>query len=335
MRPYDPTSYNAPVQQQWTPQSQPGQPGPTYGATQPNFSSYDYSTPAGGLQAGADYANYWANQNQNINRPNQVNPFGAQQWTVDQYGRPQLTTSVSPNQGMINAQTEERDIALGQVGQGLLGGIGQSLSSPYSYSGFQNQLPGQGDFAGERQRIEDQLYSGFETRMEPRFQQEREALDQRLADQGIPPGSELYSRMHDQLSQRQADARIAAQTQASVLGGNEQQRLFEMGMGARQQEIGEYGQQRYGGLTDLGALAGQQRGFVSPAFQQQQQVALPQLDPGAYGFGYQGLAQALEIAKMQDATSRYLASLGKTGGGGGDAGPGFTNADIGLAGSIF
>lgn len=306
MTSYNPAAWNnsGGVVQSWNqPQApQAGQP------QAPNYSGFNFGNAGGAANAQQQAANYNIGQQQYYNQFSQVNPFGSQQWTVGPDGQRTLTTNVSPNQGMINAQEEEKDIALAAAGRGTLQQLGETFKNPYSFGGLQNQLPGAGDFGQDRQRIEDTLYGGFEARMAPRFQQEQEALTQRLADQGIPPDSELGQRLATQLSQRQEDARLQAQTQATQIGGNEQQRLFNMGMGARGQEIGEYNAQRYGGLSDLGQLFSQRRGFTQGQFQGQAPINVPQMDVGGLGLGYQGLANAYRIAQM---------NAGGGGGGGG------------------
>lgn len=101
---------------------------------------------------------------------------------------------------------------------GYRSGVGSSL-------GIQGRLPNS-DYAAQRQSVEDAIYS----RLNPQLQRDRAALDQRLANQGIMPGSEAYQTAI-QLSDQQAnDARM----QAILAGGQEQSRLAGLDLQAGQ-----------------------------------------------------------------------------------------------------
>ena len=132
-------------------------------------------------------------------------------------------------------------------------------------------------------------------RMVPVHERQQNQLETQLANQGFTVGSEGYKRALDELQQRQSAERYNALDAA----GQEAQRLFNMGMGSRQQAFqedvagGQFGNQAqaqlYGqmmGQADLMNRAGSQ------AFQQ---------DLAAQQFRNQALGQssALEIARMQ------------------------------------
>ncbi len=73
------------------------------------------------------------------------------------------------------------------------------------------------DFSEDRQRVENALMS----RMNPGLQQDRAALEDRLASQGIGIGSDAYSAAMGDFGQQASDARMAA----ILAGGQEQSRL--------------------------------------------------------------------------------------------------------------
>lgn len=88
-----------------------------------------------------------------------------------------------------------------------------------------------------RKSVEEALFS----RLNPQFDRDREALEARLAAQGVSPGSEAYIRDMDELRRASTDARF----QAVLAGGQEQSRLeglrqAELGrrLGVRGQELG-------------------------------------------------------------------------------------------------
>lgn len=72
-------------------------------------------------------------------------------------------------------------------------------------------------------------------RMQPVHERQQQQLETQLANQGFTTGSEGYTRALADLQQRQAAERFNALDTA----GNEAQRLFSMGMGARQQAFQE------------------------------------------------------------------------------------------------
>lgn len=85
---------------------------------------------------------------------------------------------------------------------------------------------GLGDPNIERQRVEDAIYA----RMNPQLDRGRAALETRLANQGITQGSEAYRTAIDENNRAANDARIAA----ILSGGQEQSRLFGLGLNQAQ-----------------------------------------------------------------------------------------------------
>lgn len=92
-------------------------------------------------------------------------------------------------------------------------------------------IPGTSDFSADRARVEEALLS----RLSPQFQRDRETLETRLANQGIVRGTPAFNEALDELNRAQTDARM----QAVLSGGQEQSRLFGMGLQARQQGTNE------------------------------------------------------------------------------------------------
>jgi len=108
------------------------------------------------------------------------------------------------------------------------------------------------DFSEDRQRVEDALFN----RLDSRLDRDRDALETRLANQGIQRGSELFTRSLEDFGRNVNDARTAA-----ILGaGQEQSRLA----GLEAQRAGFQNQaqaQQFGqnlGLANFGNEAAQQ-----------------------------------------------------------------------------
>lgn len=101
------------------------------------------------------------------------------------------------------------------------------------------QLPGLGDFGGERQRVEDALYSQHTSRLDPQYQQAEEALRNRLYSQGIREGNPAWSQAFDDFHRQRSGAYTDARNSSITGAGAEQSRLFGMASSARGQAADE------------------------------------------------------------------------------------------------
>jgi hypothetical protein len=172
---------------------------------------------------------------------------------VPQYER---VTQLSPEQQAIYNQQTQFQQGVGSTANTLLGNVNQQLGTPIdanattprasgviqgpNLQGINGALPtyqtlgngpqfdrmGQGpeldrmannDWSQDRQRVEDALYS----RLNPQLDQDRAALENRLANQGIRAGSEAYREAIALNDRQRNDARM----QTILAGGQEQSRL--------------------------------------------------------------------------------------------------------------
>lgn len=90
---------------------------------------------------------------------------------------------------------------------------------------IQTRLPNS-DYGAQRTSVEEAILS----RVNPQLQRDRQMLDQRLANQGIMPGSEAYNTAIDEANRAAVDARY----QAVLAGGQEQSRLAGLDLQAGQ-----------------------------------------------------------------------------------------------------
>ena len=115
------------------------------------------------------------------------------------------------------AQTGYADVG-GQ--QRSLGNYGQQQGA-FGDAGDITRTYGPSDnFSADRSRVEEALYG----RIDPKLQQDRQALETRLQDQGIRYGSTAYNQAMDDWNRQSTDARLAV----TAAGGQEQQRMMEM-----------------------------------------------------------------------------------------------------------
>ena len=111
-----------------------------------------------------------------------------------------------------------------------------SYSQPFDYSSAP-AAPGADGAA--RQQVIDSLYGQSQSRLDPRFEGERVAMENQLANSGIPRGSEAFSSAMRDFNLGKNDAYQTAQNAAIQAGGAEQSRLFGIGTQARQNSIAE------------------------------------------------------------------------------------------------
>ena len=107
-----------------------------------------------------------------------------------------------------------------------------------------------------RQRVEDALYGRATARLDPRFSQAQDQLNSSLAAQGIMQGSEAYNRELQNFNNTRNDAYSSAMNDAITGSDDAMQRLFNMGLQARQQGVSEANTLRTLPTQEAAALAG-------------------------------------------------------------------------------
>ena len=112
----------------------------------------------------------------------------------------------------------------------------ESYSTPFDYSSA--PAAPEAD-AAARQQVIDSLYGQSQSRLDPRFQSEQVAMENQLANSGIPRGSEAFSSAMRDFNLGKNDAYQSAQNAAIQAGGAEQSRLFGIGTEARRNSINE------------------------------------------------------------------------------------------------
>ena len=231
----------------------------------PDYSGAAKETAAGNLDA--------ARANIAANRVNQITPYGNLTYKMsgeDKYGNPMWTATqeFSPDQQELYNYDVAASKGLGQLSQTGLNYVQNMMANPFSTGGLpalQSQLnPAQlqqisgGPQLGQIGNAEAQLRAGqspnlqtslgqnvgmqgwdrasnlLMSRLDPQLQRQEQRLDAQLAAQGIPLGSEAYTRAKSDLAMQQNDARTQAQLQAQGI----QQNLF-----GQELQAGQFGNQ--------------------------------------------------------------------------------------------
>jgi len=253
----------------------------------PDYRGAAQETASGNLDA--------ARANIAANRVNQYTPYGNLVYSMqgeDKYGNPMwsATQSFSPDQQALYDYDVAASKGLGQLSQTGLNYVQNMMANPFSTGSLpalqsnlqqaQMERISGGPQLGQLGSAEAQMRAGqgpnlqtslgqnvgmagwdrasnlLMQRLAPQMQVQQEQLDQKLASQGIPIGSEAYNRAKTQLGMQQNDLMNQAQLQAQGI----QQNLFGQELAA-----GQFGNQ---------AMLGQNQaqlanlGFTNQAMQQ-------------------------------------------------------------------
>jgi hypothetical protein len=246
-------------------------------------------------------------QQTRANRPTQITPWGTVSWTEDPSGDWTQRIELSPQQqAALNAQMATQE-GLSNLAQSLIGRVGETFGTPMDYS----QLPAAGVVptagelpqadAAERQRIENALFE----RMRPEHARSQAALEGQLQNMGLTRGSEAWNREMERIGRQQAGERF----NAMAMGGEEMQRLFNMGL-ARQGQQWTQGLQgaelanalRSQGLQEMLMRRSQPLNELS-ALMSGQQIAAP-VAPG-----FTGATTGQSPNLLNAAAQRYQAGL--------------------------
>lgn len=203
------------------------------------------------------------------NRPDQITPYGRVSWSQDPSGRWTQQTTLNPEMQaaldqQMGLQRQRSDLA-----GSFMNRVQSDFSQPFSFAGMPQRQEMSGyqrlntdlqDYSPQlstnvqQENLQrslnfsdnpalpqfdasyrDRVASDLMQRMSPQHERQRSELETNLANRGFAVGSEAYTRALKDLNDRQAGERF----NALDIAGNEASRLFNMGMGARQQAFQE------------------------------------------------------------------------------------------------
>jgi hypothetical protein len=240
------------------------------------------------------------------NRVNQVTPYGNLNYAEtgsDKYGNPTwtLTQSLAPAQQQLLDIQNQTSLNLGGLQNQGLSYVQNMISQPFDTSGLAQTgfNPGQS------------YQDAYMQRLRPQIEQTREAFDVRMANQGIPVGSEAYNRASLAQGQKENDLLLGATTQG-----------FQTGLAANQQGFGQLGYIRNEPINTLNAIrSGSQ--VTNPSYMSN----VPQQATTA-GADVLGAAQMGYNAQMGDFNAKQAAQQNFNQGLMGLAGAGIMKSDI-------
>jgi hypothetical protein len=158
------------------------------------------------------------------NRVNQVTPYGNLDYTIsgqDPYGNPTWTATTSLSdvgQQLLNNQNAA-SLGLGGTINAALGRVQNTMGQE-----FNPNLPSTGFNPGQSYQ------EAYMQRLAPQIEQNREAMQARLANQGIAPGTQAYENAMRQQAQKENDLLLGATTQGFGVGSQANQQAFNQEM---------------------------------------------------------------------------------------------------------
>lgn len=193
-----------------------------------------------------------------LNNPDQTNPYGSRTTSYHPDGTSSINTTLNPelqrnfqaanllNGQSISASSNLLNNPLNFNNAPTVPGFNPSSAPPiptFDTSGvapiqrFNNSnitaLPDASE--SNLNTTRDAVYNQNTGYLDPQFKQSQSDLDVKLANQGVVPGSEAYSREQNNLSLQKQRAYGDARNSAIQAGGAEQSRLFGLGLSSRQQ----------------------------------------------------------------------------------------------------
>ena len=349
----------------------------------PDYPGAARATAAGTVQASI--------ANNMMAHPNIYTPLGSQTW--NQTGM--QTIPGADGNSPVDIPTYRQDISMTPAGQslydqqtglstGLMGlgqgaldrtggtlGRGLDTSGMPSLAGGLNSGPVQGQIGGygpvqgslngdtfDRKHVEDALYGRATARLDPQWAQSGQSYAAKLADQGIPVGSEAHTNAMREFNAAKNDAYSSARNDSIAAGGAEASRQFgiQQGMGqfANAAQAQQYAQglgagqfanaaqaQAFGQQGQAGAFQNQARTQALQEMLAQRQLPLselnairtgaqpnmPQFQPTQYAMG----AQGPNMSGAAQATGTYNQGLYNQQMAGQNA---FTGGLMGMAGTL-
>jgi len=238
----------------------------------------------------------------------QVDPATGQ-FNAYEDNRTALKVEETPFQESLRGGTEAEVLDLLNAFRGSSTNLG-AIRTPSSFES--NLTPFQTDFSGDAQALTDATFQAATQRLQPQFDEQRGKLEQRLADQGLPIGSEAYQTELNRLEESQNEQLSRLSLDSVAQGRAEQDRLARLQAALRGQQFNEQiglsgleqnlrGQQ----FGELGSLLG----FNTPFTQQQ---INPVDVAGITNSGYQN---QLAASQMQNqGAAQQAQALGTIGG---------------------
>ena len=188
----------------------------------PDYAGAAQATAAGNLEA-AKYAT-------TANRSTQVTPYGTLSWKKGATDNDPWTQTIELNDTGNKLLDASNRSSLGLAGlqDAATSRVASEQAKPFDY--------------GSVQDVQDAAYKGYTSRLDPQWKQAQQAIDAKLANQGIVQGSEAYDNAMRSFNQGKNDAYQQANTAAIGTQGQ----TYQLASALRNQPLNELNALRMG-----------------------------------------------------------------------------------------
>jgi hypothetical protein len=181
-----------------------------------------------------------------LNDTNQYSPFGST--TYQQTGTQNVggldvptysqTTTFNPTLQSIISGTENVGASLVPTAQTLANEIGSSATTPLNFSGANQDYLNAGPQLLDRNAT-NAIYQQQKGFLDPQWQQGQKDLEDQLARQGIPVGSDAYNSAMSNFQNQKTQAYQSAQDSAIAQGAQNAGQLFNQALAGQKQNISQ------------------------------------------------------------------------------------------------
>jgi len=178
-----------------------------------------------------------------LNRINQYTPYGSNTYQITGSapdGTPTYsqTVSLSPEQQSLYDKYTQGQNTLADTALGGLGNVQSNFAQPFS---LRND-PTKTDYTQALRNAQSAAYSNATEYLNPRYQEDQQALDSKLANQGLAAGGEAYDRAQGDFQRNKDMAYNQAWNGAYSQGLQAQNQGFNQGLQGAGLQFAEYNQ---------------------------------------------------------------------------------------------
>lgn len=290
----DPNTTGAPM---WKGQVAPGYTLPpsassTPAAADPTKKIY---TPEEVAAAQSKYNIETAQQQANINRVNEVNPYGSSTYTKNADGSYTRNTNLSAaEQAKLDWQNRTDTNVSGMIDQSM-NQVKDAWKNPLNFDDL-GKIPQAGDNEAVRARLEKDAVDRYLRNMQPQWDQQKTQFVQEMANRGIPEGSELFNRQMSEFEKQRQQGLLDVTSEAIQNAGAEDTRLFNQNIAARGTAVNERTSLRDRPFQEASQLMASRQGVVNPQFGATPEIQISPVD-------YTGAFQTYQTTQQRRAES--------------------------------
>ena len=158
-----------------------------------------------------------AQQQADINRINEVNPYGSSTYTKNADGTVTRNVNLSPAEQAKLDWQNSADTRVSGLIDNSLNQVADAWKNPLSGLTIWAKMPGVGDNEAIRAKMEKDLVDRYTRDMQPHWDQQQQQFIQEMAQQGIPKAVEQFNRQMAAF-QKQRDQGLMDITSQAIQG---------------------------------------------------------------------------------------------------------------------